>query len=75
MAACRQADAGKEGAQEVVTVARQDALGVELDTLDVERAMPHPHHDTIGAAGRDEQVVGNAVGGQGQRVVARRCQR
>jgi eukaryotic-like serine/threonine-protein kinase len=66
---------GEKVGEQFVAVAGQDALGVELHTLDRQLSMADPHHDAVRAAGGDGQGGGDALGREGQGVVASRRQR
>ena len=56
--------------EHVVAAGGEDALGVELDALDVELAVAHAHDRAVGGRRRDLEVVGQRGRVDRQRVVA-----
>ena len=52
-----------------MTVFGCDAFGVELDTMDRQRHMPHAHHRSVIGARVDDEIGGQIL--DDQRMVAR----
>src|ERR671910_935063 len=64
----------QEVLQEVVTAAGQDALGVELDTLDGVLAVPDAHDRTVFGAAGDDEAFWDRPWFDHERMVARRLE-
>ena len=65
----------QEAREQVVTGLGEDGLGVELHAHHGERAVAHGHDLALLARGRDLQHVGDALGVEHERVVARGAKR
>jgi hypothetical protein len=71
----REAAGGQPGRQQLVAALGQHRLGVELDALDGQLAVPQRHDDPGRRVPGDLELVGHGGGVHGQRVVPRRRER